>query len=224
MDRCKIAPSMMCADFLHLKDVVDAFGEEGIDYLHMDIVDGHYAPNFTLGVGICKSLYAYSDIPLDIHLMIDNPDDHISTFSMFTGSVLSFHPEVSPEPVVTLKRIEDSGLRPGIVLKPDLPLDRVKPLLSQVALLNVMTVHPGFAGQSLVPETIEKLAASAAWVKREGLIVEIEVDGNVSWNNAPVMKEAGARVFVAGTSSIFSTEGSLRDNIRRFRRTLSSSD
>jgi len=210
----------MCADFLHLKDVVDAFEEEGIDYLHVDIVDGHYAPNFTLGVGICKSLHEYSTITLDIHLMIDNPDDHIDTFSSLTGSLLSFHPEMSSEPASTLKRIEDAGLRPGIVVKPDLALDRVKPLCPHAALLNVMTVHPGFAGQSLVPETIEKLADAASWVGSEGLSVEIEVDGNVSWKNAPIMREAGAEVFVTGTSSIFSRESNLRDNIRRFRKSL----
>lgn len=223
VDMCKIAPSMMCTDFLDLKHVVDTFIDEQIDYLHMDIMDGHYVTNFTLGVGFCKSLYEYTDIPLDIHLMIDNPDEHIDTFSPFTGSVLSFHPEINPQPSETLQRIKDSGLRPGLVLKPDLPLDWVKPFLPGVELLNVMTVHPGYAGQSLVPGTIEKLAASAAWVERAGLHVEIEVDGNVSWTHAPAMRAAGAGVFVTGTSSIFSTEGSLRDNIGRFRKILSPS-
>lgn len=223
MNRFKIAPSMMCADFLHLKDVVDVFEDESIDYLHMDIVDGHYAPNFTLGVGICKSLHEYSRIPLDIHLMIDNPDRHIETFSSLTGSILSFHPETIPNPAATLKRIERAGLRPGIVVKPDLPLRQITPLLSHVVLLNIMTVHPGFAGQSLVPKTMEKLAEAAVLVESEGLPVEIEVDGNVSWKNAPLMHEAGARVFVTGTSSIFSSEGSLRDNVRQFRETVTPS-
>ena len=213
----------MCADFLHLKDVVDVFEDEGIDYLHMDIVDGHYAPNFTLGVGICKSLHEYSRIPLDIHLMIDNPDRHIETFSSLTGSILSFHPETIPNPAATLKRIERAGLRPGIVVNPDLPLRQITPLLSHVVLLNIMTVHPGFAGQSLVPKTMEKLAEAAVLVESEELPVEIEVDGNVSWKNAPLMHEAGARVFVTGTSSIFSSEGSLRDNVRRFRETVTPS-
>jgi ribulose-phosphate 3-epimerase len=213
----------MCADFLDLKHVVDTFIEEQIDYLHMDIVDGHYAPNFTLGVGFCKSLIEYTDIPLDIHLMIDNPDEHIDTFSSFTGSVLSFHPEISPQPSATLQRIKDSGLRPALVLKPDLPLEWVKPFMPQVELLNVMTVHPGYAGQSLVSGTIEKLAEVATWVERAGLHVEIEVDGNVSWKHAPAMRAAGAGVFVTGTSSIFSMDGSLRDNIKRFRKILSSS-
>jgi ribulose-phosphate 3-epimerase len=212
---------MMCADFLHLKDVVDIFGEEGIDYLHMDIVDGHYAPNFTLGVGICESLYKYSDIPMDIHLLIENPDDHIDTFASFTGSVLSFHPEMSREPEETMKRIARAGLRPGIVLKPDLSLQQVAPLLPHAAMVIVMTVHPGFSGQPLVPEAMQKLAETASLLRDEGLKAELSVDGNVSWNNAPAMKEAGARVFVAGTSSIFSHDGDVRENIRRFRRILS---
>jgi ribulose-phosphate 3-epimerase len=212
----------MCADFLNLKDVVDTFVEEDIDYLHMDIMDGHYTPNFTLGVGICKTLYEYSHIPLDIHLMVINPDDHVDTFSPFKGSVLAFHPEMSLDPASTLRRIEDAGLRPGIVVRPDLPLDQVKPLLPYTALINIMTVYPGFAGQRLVPETIGKLSEAAEWTRHEGMSVEVEVDGNVSWKNAPLMHEAGAQVFVTGSSSIFSTQGSLRDNIRRFRRILSS--
>jgi ribulose-phosphate 3-epimerase len=214
---------MMCADFLHLKDVVDVFEDEGIDYLHIDIVDGHYAPNFTLGVGICEALYEYSRIPLDKHLMIDNPNNHIETFSSLTGSILSFHPETIPEPAETLKRIERAGLRPGIVVKPDLSLQQITPLLSHVVLLNIMTVHPGFAGQSLVPKAMEKIAEAAVLVESEGLPVEIEVDGNVSWKNAPLMHEAGARIFVTGTSSVFSSEGSLRENVERFRKILSPS-
>ena len=212
----------MCADFLHLKNTVDIFKEESIDYLHIDIADGHYVPNFTLGVGICQSLYEYSDIPLDIHLMVDNPDDHVQTFSPFTGSCLTFHPEMSPDPETTMKRIEDSGLRPGIVLKPDLALGKVVHLLPRAAMVIVMTVHPGFAGQTLVPETLEKLAGTADVLHRKGLRAEVSVDGNVSWKNAPLMRDAGADVFVAGTSSVFSSDGSLKENIRRFRGIISS--
>jgi ribulose-phosphate 3-epimerase len=211
----------MCADFLLLKNVVDVFIDEDIDYLHIDVLDGHFAPNFALGVGICTSLYQYSRIPLDIHLMIENPDDHVDTFAGFPGSILSFHPEKSAEPTATLKRIKETGLHPGIVLRPELSLDRVKPLLPHVSLMNVMTVHPGFSGQPLVPRAMEKIAKAASWVENEGLSVEIEVDGNVSWENAPVMHEAGAEVFVAGSSSVFSAEGDLRNNIRRFRKILS---
>ena len=212
---------MMCADFLDLKFAVDTFIEEEIDYLHIDIMDGHYVPNFALGVDFCRALYAYGDIPLDIHLLIDNPDEHVGTFAPFTGSVLSFHPEASSNPPATIQRIEDSCMRPGLVLRPDLSLESVKPLLPTVELLCIMTVYPGYAGQSLVHGTIEKIAEAVAYTGQEGLDLEIEVDGNVSWTNIPRMIEAGATVFVAGTSSIFSGEGNLRDNARRFREMLS---
>jgi len=213
----KISPSMMCADFLDLREVLDIFIDEGIDYLHIDIMDGHYVPNFGLSVDFCRAVHAYTRIPLDIHLMVDNPDDHVSSFAPFRGAVFGFHPETSLDPPETIRRVRNAGLRPALVLKPDIPLEKVKPFLNQIDLLNVLTVNPGYSGQPLVPGTIEKITEAAAWIAREDLPLEIEVDGNVSWKNLPVMLKAGATVFVAGTSSIFSSGGDLRAKLRRFR-------
>jgi len=217
MSQVRIAPSMMCADFLHLADDLEALQEGGADYLHVDIMDGRYVPNFTLGPDFCKALARGSRLPLDIHLMVENPEQHVSSFAAFSGSVVSIHPETSRHPLRTLDLIRHLGARPGIAIDPAMPIVAVTELLPSVSFACVMTVNPGYAGQTLVPTTLAKVRELADLVKARGLDVEIEVDGNVSWENIPRMVEAGAEVLVAGTSSLFDGAGRLRDNIRRMR-------
>jgi len=220
MKKLKISPSLMCADFLNMKRDLDIFIEQKIDYLHIDIMDGHYVPNFTLGVDFCRAVASHTDIPLDIHLMIENVDSHIPDFSQFKNAVISFHPEVSAHPIRTIQLIKSYGIRAGIALDPALALETIRYLLPEVDLVCSMTVNPGYAGQKLIPGAIEKIRDIADFIRREGYHVEIEVDGNVSWENLPQMLEAGARIFVAGSSSLFEAGGSLRKNIERFRSIL----
>jgi ribulose-phosphate 3-epimerase len=222
MGTYKLSPSLMCADLLGLKEVLDLFAEQGVEYLHIDVMDGHYVPNFGLGMDLCRSIYTYSAIPLDIHLMVDNPDDHIASFASLRGSVYGFHPDICPDPLKTLRRVREEGLRPGLVMKPDIPLDMLKDLMPEADLVNIMTVHPGYAGQPLVPGAMERIREAAVWIASQNLEVELEVDGNVSWENIPAMVRAGATVFVAGTSSLFSRDGNLKRNLHRFRRLLGS--
>jgi ribulose-phosphate 3-epimerase len=219
----RIAPSMMCADFLHLADDLAALAAggadyRGADYLHVDIMDGRYVPNFTLGPDFCKALSRGSRLPLDIHLMVENPEQHVASFAAFPGCVLSIHPETSRHPLRTLDLIRSLGARAGIAIDPAMPVASVAEMLPYVSLACVMTVNPGYAGQKLVPTTLAKVRELADLVKARGLDVEVEVDGNVSWENIPRMVEAGGQVLVAGTSSLFDGTAGLRDNLQRMRR------
>jgi len=205
----------MCADFLELGRQIETMEAKGIDYLHIDKMDGHYVPNFTLGPDFCRRLTEKTSISLDIHLMVEGPDAYIPVFAAFGRPALYIHPETSYHPLRSLELMRSCGARPGIALYPALSVAAVDPLLSQVDLVCVMTVNPGYAGQRLIPWTIDKIRELSAIKNRKGLGFEIEVDGNVSWQNIPRLIEAGARVLVAGSSSLFEEGNQLEANIDR---------
>jgi ribulose-phosphate 3-epimerase len=189
----------------------------GADYLHIDIMDGHYVPNYTLGPDYCRALAAYSPLPLDIHLMIENLDEHAQLFAKIPNAVVSIHPEAAWHPLRTLEMIRSCGARAGIALDPAMPLAAVEEMLPHVSLVCIMTVNPGYAGQKLVPTTLAKVRALRDLVAARALDIEIEVDGNVSWENIPKMIDAGAQVLVAGSSSLFDGKADLAANLRRMR-------
>ena len=211
----------MCADFLNLKDDIDTLTELGADFLHIDIMDGHYVPNFTLGPDFVQMVHDYTRLPLDIHLMIENVDDFIPRFALDERCWVSFHPETSYHPYRTIDLIRKCNAKPGIAFEPALPFESYSELLDEVAFALVMTVSPGFAGQKLIPATLEKVARARAYLDAKRLTAELEVDGNVSWENIPRMIQAGATVLVAGTSSIYSRPVDLRASIPRIKRLVS---
>jgi len=217
----KISVSMMCADIGKLPETLETFRSCGVDYLHIDVTDGIFAPNFTLGTDYARRLRELSAIPLDIHLMVERPEDKSDWFGPRPGEYVSVHYESTPHVHRALRRISEAGARPMIALNPATHYRVVEHLLDDIDAVLVMAVNPGFAGQKLIDATLKKISDLRGWLDAAGYgRVGIEVDGNVSFTNAKKMREAGADIFVAGSSSVFDPEYSLSDAIGVLRRSI----
>lgn len=212
-----IAPSLMCADFLRLGEELQALETCGIEYLHVDIMDGSFVSNYTLGTDFVKKVKGASPIPLDLHLMIEDPERKLDWFSFGEGDFVSIHWEATRHPQAALAAIRARGAKAMLALNPGTPLTVVEELLPDLDGVLVMTVNPGFAGQKLIPQTLDKIRNLRTMLDLRGYgSVQIECDGNVSFENARKMSDAGANIFVAGTSSIYA-QGSLEENVKALR-------
>lgn len=216
-----IAPSLMCADFLHLGEELKKLESAGIEYLHIDIMDGVFVPNFTLGTDFVKKLHAATDIPLDIHMMVTNPENKLDWFELREGDFVSVHAESCTHACRALQAIRARGARPMLALNPGTPLSFAEEVLDEIDALLIMTVNPGFAGQKLIPSTLSKITRAKEMLRAHGKEhILVECDGNVSFENAEKMRAAGADIFVAGTSSIYAKDGSFEENIARLREAI----
>jgi ribulose-phosphate 3-epimerase len=214
----KIAPSMMCADIFKLRETIDTFEKCGIELLHIDVMDGVFVPNLQLGTDYTRQLKNGSRIPVDIHLMIENPERHIASFAFGEGDYVSIHYETTKHVQKVLQAIKDRGAKALLAINPATPVEVAIDVLDDIDGFMLMTVNPGFAGQKMVPHAIDKIARARAFLDANGKKdAEIEVDGNVSIPNAIRMKEAGANIFVAGTSAVFMGD-SIENNIVNFRK------
>lgn len=217
----KISVSLMCANLLHLADDIAALEAAGVDMLHIDIMDNHFVPNITLSPDLTRQIKAATRLPLDVHLMIERPENSLQAYDMLgPEDTLTVHVESTCHIQRALSGIRSMGVRSGLALNPGTPLSCVEYLAQDVDLFLVMTVNPGFAGQALLPSTVQKTAALRAWLNDHNLPVPIAVDGNISFANAPRLRECGANVFVAGTSSVYHPDGSLAANCSRLRRAI----
>lgn len=196
----KIAPSILSADFARLGTEIEDVERGGADYIHVDVMDGHFVPNITIGPLIVEAIRPVTKLPLDVHLMIENPDAYIRTFAKMGADIISVHVEACPHLHRTIQLIKSEGVKAGLVLNPHTPATMIKEVLGEVDLVLLMTVNPGFGGQSFIHSVLPKIKEVSDMVKERGLEVEIEVDGGVNEETAKLCIEAGANVLVAGSA------------------------
>lgn len=213
----KISPSMMCCDFLNMGKQLRDFEAADIELLHIDVMDGSFVPNFALGTDYVRQLKRATNIPLDIHLMIESPERYLDAFPIGEGDYVSIHYETTWHLQRVLQAVRNKGAHPLLALNPATPVELAIDVLDDIDGLLLMTVNPGFAGQKMVPHSIEKIARARRFLDANGKPdAEIEVDGNVSIPNAILMKNAGANIFVAGSSAVFRGDD-LQSNVQAFR-------
>jgi ribulose-phosphate 3-epimerase len=211
----KIAPSILSADFAHLADEIARVTEAGADMIHVDVMDGHFVPNFTIGPPIVKAIRKVTQLPLDVHLMMTNPEDFIHEFIKAGSNYLTVHVETCPHLHRTIQSIREEGVKAGVTLNPATPLSSVEEILGDVDLLLIMSVNPGFGGQNFIPSVLDKLRRARKMIDERGEQVELEVDGGVKIENVTAMAHAGADIFVAG-SAIFNSKD-YKDTIQKMR-------
>lgn len=196
----KIAPSILSADFARLGEEVRAVASAGADYIHIDVMDGHFVPNITIGPLVVAALRKVTDRPLDVHLMIENPDLYIPEFAKAGADIITVHQEAVPHLHRTVQLIKGLGKKAGVSINPATPVATLDVILDDLDLVLVMTVNPGFGGQGFIPGGLAKIAALRREIDRRGLAVDLEVDGGVKTDNIAEIAAAGADVFVAGSA------------------------
>ena len=213
----KIAPSILSADFARLGEEIRAIDEAGCDWIHVDVMDGHFVPNITIGPGVVKALRPHSNKPFDVHLMIDPVDPFLDAFAEAGADIISFHPEAGPHPHRTVQHIKGLGKKAGIVLNPATPIDVLDYLIDDIDLVLVMSVNPGFGGQKFIESQLRKVEAIRALIDATGKAIELEVDGGVDATTAPQCIAAGATALVAGTATFRGGPDAYAANIRTLR-------
>ncbi len=204
MDAIKIAPSILSSDFSQLKEEIQAVESAGADWLHVDVMDGHFVPNITIGPVVVESIRKVTRLPLDVHLMITDPDKYAPEFIKAGADWVSIHPDTCKDPKATLKRIHELGAKASIAVNPDVPLDKVETYLPEIDMLLMMTVFPGFAGQLFIEDVLPKIEKARRIVDQRRLSILIEADGGIKADNIGRVARAGAQVIVSG-SGIFKT-------------------
>jgi ribulose-phosphate 3-epimerase len=203
----KIAPSILAADFAHLAEEIQAVEAAGADYIHVDVMDGHFVPNITIGPPVVRCLRRVTNLPLDVHLMISDPMKYVPAFADAGADILKVHVENNPHLHRALQSIRDLGVHPAVALNPATPASSISEILNDIEMVLVMTVNPGFGGQAFIESTLSKIAQVRAMLDAVGSQADIEVDGGIDPQTAERVAAAGANVLVAGTSVFQTPEG-----------------
>jgi len=218
--KVKLAPSILSADFSRLGEQVAEVTEAGADYIHLDVMDGHFVPQITIGAPVVAAIRRWTNLPMDTHLMVEAPEHYISQFADAGADIITVHIEACPHICRVVQMVKESGVKVGVSINPSTPVDMLNEVLPLLDLVLVMTVNPGFGGQSFIENTLDKIARLRVELDRKSLTTELEVDGGINAEIAPKVVKVGARVLVAG-SAVFHSGQTVKEALAEIRASLS---
>ena len=217
MKKIKISPSILSADFSQLGNEIKRLEEGGADMIHVDVMDGHFVPNLTMGPPIIKNLRKFTKLPFDVHLMISPVHKYIQDYADAGANIITIHPEATENLKDSIKHIKELGKKVGVSLNPETKTDIVMKFLTEIDLILIMSVHPGFGGQKFIPEVINKIKELNNIKTKKNIKFDIEVDGGIDFNNAKLVVDAGANILVSGTTIFKNNNGDIKKNIETLR-------
>ena len=213
MKKIKISPSILSADFSKLSSEIKKLEEGGADMIHVDVMDGHFVPNLTIGPPVIKSLRSHTNLPFDVHLMISPVHKYIKNFSDAGADIITIHPEATDSLIDSINHIKNLKKKAGVSLNPDTKISVVEKYLDKIDLILIMSVYPGFGGQKFIPEVVSKIKTLSEIKKNKNLNFDIEVDGGINFENSKSVIEAGANILVSGTTIFKENSGNIKKNI-----------
>ena len=217
MSDIKISPSILSADFSKLGSEIQSLEKANADFIHIDVMDGHFVPNITIGPEVINKLRKYTSLPFDVHLMISPVHDFIKNFADAGADIITIHPEATNDLVSSIKKIKSYNKKVGVSLNPETSVDKALPILSMIDLVLIMSVNPGFGGQKFMEETLEKVKVLRKEIDTKKFKTQIEIDGGINFENAKMAKKAGVNILVSGTTIFKENGGNLKKNIQLLR-------